>query len=120
MNLARSVRFFALLRQTIPCSKGREGEENAADDSEEVPTYSEVVVCVEMRLLGLLGALFCSSAGVYAASLRVVNVSTLGVDPNTTNHLNGESFQQDALVTFNGASSPVLHTCETSDNLLVD
>ena len=79
-----------------------------------------MALCAQMALLSALGAFFWCSAGVYAASLRVVNVSTLGVDPNTTNHLNGESFQQDALVTFNGSSPPVLHTCKTSDNLLVD
>ncbi|KAH9895855.1 hypothetical protein C8Q73DRAFT_689790 [Cubamyces lactineus] len=39
---------------------------------------------------------------VHAASLRVVDISTLGQDPQTVNRLNGESFQQDALVTFNG------------------
>ncbi|KAM5540076.1 hypothetical protein V8D89_006216 [Ganoderma adspersum] len=68
-----------------------------------------------MRLLGLLGALSCSSAGVYAASLRVVNVTTLGVDPNTTNHLNGESFQQDALVTFNGYQYAAYYISDTSN-----
>ncbi|OJT12149.1 hypothetical protein TRAPUB_11298 [Trametes pubescens] len=45
-------------------------------------------------------ALFARSA--CAASLRVANVTTLGQDPQTVNRLNGESFQQDALVTFNG------------------
>ena len=58
-----------------------------------------------MVLISVLGALFWCSAGAYAASLRVLGVTTLGVDPNTTNHLNGESFQQDALVTFNGESN---------------
>ena len=57
-----------------------------------------------MMLMSVLGAFLWSAAGVYAASLRVLDVTTLGVDPNTTNHLNGESFQQDALVTFNGES----------------
>ncbi|CDO73884.1 hypothetical protein BN946_scf185016.g41 [Trametes cinnabarina] len=36
------------------------------------------------------------------AAVREVGISTLGQDPQTVNRLNGESFQQDALVTFNG------------------
>ncbi|KAI0070434.1 hypothetical protein K474DRAFT_1608722 [Panus rudis PR-1116 ss-1] len=34
--------------------------------------------------------------------LQFLQSTTLGIDPSTTNRLNGESFQQDALVTFNG------------------
>ena len=34
--------------------------------------------------------------------LRWVGSTTLGEDPATVNRLNGESFQQDPLVTFNG------------------
>ncbi|KAG6828246.1 hypothetical protein H0H92_008680 [Tricholoma furcatifolium] len=34
--------------------------------------------------------------------LTVLDISVLGSDPQTSNRLNGESFQQDALVTFNG------------------
>ena len=41
------------------------------------------------------------SLRVYAAILSGLDVTTLGEDPRTTNHLNGEAFQQDALVTFN-------------------
>ncbi|KAF9495547.1 hypothetical protein BDN71DRAFT_1506683 [Pleurotus eryngii] len=37
-----------------------------------------------------------------AACLRHLQTTQLGLDPPTTNRLNGESFQQDALVTFNG------------------
>ena len=37
-----------------------------------------------------------------ANSFRLLGSSTLGKDPQTVNRLNGESFQQDALVTFNG------------------
>ncbi len=55
-----------------------------------------------MRVLGLLGTLLLLSLRVYAASLTVLDVTTLGEDPQTTNRLNGEAFQQDALVTFNG------------------
>jgi hypothetical protein len=35
-------------------------------------------------------------------SLKVIDTTDLGTDPPTVNRLNGESFQQDALVTFNG------------------
>ncbi|TBU45349.1 hypothetical protein BD309DRAFT_1017869 [Dichomitus squalens] len=68
-----------------------------------------------MMLLGVLGALLCLSAGVYGASLRVLDVTTLGVDPNTTNHLNGESFQQDALVTFNGYQYAAFYVSDASN-----
>lgn len=51
---------------------------------------------------------------VHAASLRVVDISTLGQDPQTVNRLNGESFQQDALVTFNG--EPI--TMRTASSML--
>ena len=37
-----------------------------------------------------------------AVSLRHLGSTTLGIDPDTVNHLNGESFQQDALVTWSG------------------
>ena len=55
------------------------------------------------KLLPLLASvllIWASSAD--AKSLRVLDASTLGVDPPTLNRLNGESFQQDAVVTFNG------------------
>ena len=63
-----------------------------------------MALCAQMVLISVLGAFLWCTAGVYGASLRVLDVTTLGVDPNTTNHLNGELFQQDALVTFNGES----------------
>ncbi|KAI0327452.1 hypothetical protein GY45DRAFT_1256975 [Cubamyces sp. BRFM 1775] len=50
----------------------------------------------------LLLTLVWAGYEVYAASVRIVDVTTLGQDPQTVNRLNGESFQQDALVTFNG------------------
>ncbi|KAI0665592.1 hypothetical protein C8Q78DRAFT_986159 [Trametes maxima] len=55
-----------------------------------------------MRATNLLFTLAVVACDVYAASIRVVDVTTLGQDPQTVNRLNGESFQQDALVTFNG------------------
>ena len=43
-----------------------------------------------------------------AHALHLLGSSTLGKDPQTVNRLNGESFQQDALVTFNGEQSRLL------------
>lgn len=34
--------------------------------------------------------------------LKILESTTLGQDPATVNRLNGESFQQDAVVTVNG------------------
>lgn len=39
-------------------------------------------------------------------ALKFLEATTLGPDPQTVNRLNGESFQQDAVVTFNGEPSP--------------
>ena len=55
-----------------------------------------------MKTVQAFAAVLLLSSRVLAASLRVLDVTTLGQDPQTVNHLNGESFQQDALVTFNG------------------
>jgi hypothetical protein len=41
---------------------------------------------------------------VRSLQLRVLDTTTLGDDPRTVNHLNGESFQQNALVTSHGMS----------------
>jgi hypothetical protein len=40
--------------------------------------------------------------GIHGARLRMLETTVLGEDPSTVNHLNGESFQQDALTTSNG------------------
>ncbi|KAI8995242.1 hypothetical protein BD414DRAFT_506060 [Trametes punicea] len=53
---------------------------------------------------------------VYAASLRVVDTTTLGQDPQTVNRLNGESFQQDALVTFNGYQYAAFYVADSSNS----
>ncbi|KAJ8509343.1 hypothetical protein ONZ45_g8479 [Pleurotus djamor] len=50
------------------------------------------------RLFSILWP-WCLATGF---SLTSVDVASLGLDPATTNRLNGESFQQDALVTYNG------------------
>lgn len=50
-----------------------------------------------------------------AGALRVLGTTTLGSDPPTVNRLNGESFQQDALVSFNGFQYAVLWTVAPSN-----
>lgn len=55
-----------------------------------------------MRAYGAFTLLSLVATRTYAASLRVISTTTLGQDPHTVNHLNGESYQQDPLVTFNG------------------
>lgn len=49
--------------------------------------------------LRILSVLSCC---LLAACLRHIQTTQLGLDPITTNRLNGESFQQDALATLNG------------------
>ena len=51
---------------------------------------------VKQSLLVLL------SLCAHAQGIRLLGSSTLGKDPQTVNRLNGESFQQDALVTHGG------------------
>ncbi|CAL1702651.1 unnamed protein product [Somion occarium] len=46
---------------------------------------------------------------VLVQGLQLLDTSTLGKDPQTTNRLNGESFQQDPLVTFNGYQYAVFY-----------
>ena len=52
-----------------------------------------------LALICNLGGVLCLSRG---SSLQIVDRSFLGQDPQTVNRLNGESFQQDVLVMFNG------------------
>lgn len=54
-----------------------------------------------MCLLHLL-ALCVLHGAALVKSIQLIQTTTLGPDPQTVNHLNGESFQQDALVTING------------------
>jgi len=60
-------------------------------------------------LSGLVGA-FTDDVSLFRRGAAVASVrsTTLGTDPPTVNRLNGESFQQDALVTFNGTHSFLL------------
>ncbi|PSR74487.1 hypothetical protein PHLCEN_2v9784 [Hermanssonia centrifuga] len=57
--------------------------------------------------------LFFGSVSV--KGLRLLQSTTLGQDPQTVNRLNGESFQQDALVTFNGYQYAVFWTADASN-----
>ncbi|KAJ3987375.1 hypothetical protein F5890DRAFT_1405324 [Lentinula detonsa] len=60
-----------------------------------------------VSIVGLL--LLVISFGLLSVhAIQVLNVTKLGSDPQTVNRLNGESFQQDALVTFNGFQYAVL------------
>lgn len=51
-----------------------------------------------------LVCLALSATDVARAAIQVLSNTTLGPDPQTVNRLNGESFQQEALVTFNGTN----------------
>lgn len=46
--------------------------------------------------------LLSATANMACVAIQVLSNTTLGPDPQTVNRLNGESFQQDALVTFDG------------------
>ena len=50
-----------------------------------------------------LWGLVCSLTG--ASAIQVLGNSVLGPNPSTVNHLNGESYQQDAIITFQGLCS---------------
>ncbi|KAK7471035.1 hypothetical protein VKT23_002450 [Stygiomarasmius scandens] len=50
----------------------------------------------------MLGVLLLVLLAASSHAIRVLNITTLGRDPPTVNRLNGESYQQDPLVTFNG------------------
>ncbi|KAA1470785.1 hypothetical protein DENSPDRAFT_858561 [Dentipellis sp. KUC8613] len=50
-----------------------------------------------------------------SAAVRVLDRTTLGPDPQTVNRLNGESFQQDALVTFNDYQYAVFWVADTAN-----
>lgn len=59
--------------------------------------------------LVILGAL-ASVAFAAVQNLTLLQSTSLGRDPPTTNHLNGESFQQDPLVTFNSYQYAAYYT----------
>ncbi|ETW76405.1 lignin expressed protein lep1 [Heterobasidion irregulare TC 32-1] len=61
----------------------------------------------------LVAVLLCTASA--ASAVRVVANSTLGSDPQTVNRLNGESFQQDALVTFNGYQYAAFWTTDAAN-----
>ncbi|KAI0364621.1 hypothetical protein BV20DRAFT_974177 [Pilatotrama ljubarskyi] len=68
-----------------------------------------------MRVFKPFVAATCFAFAVYAASLRVVDLTTLGQDPQTVNRLNGESFQQDPLVTFKGYQYAAFYVNDASN-----
>ncbi|KAI0821726.1 hypothetical protein BC628DRAFT_1422357 [Trametes gibbosa] len=69
-----------------------------------------------MRFDCLLTTLVLVVRGVCATSLHVVDITALGKDPQTVNRLNGESFQQDALVTFNGYQYAAFYVNDLSNS----
>ncbi|KAH7910670.1 hypothetical protein BJ138DRAFT_1152356 [Hygrophoropsis aurantiaca] len=48
-------------------------------------------------------------------SVTILSTTTLGPDPQTVNRLNGESFQQDALTSFNGYQYAVFWMADTGN-----
>ncbi|TDL16302.1 hypothetical protein BD410DRAFT_795503 [Rickenella mellea] len=54
--------------------------------------------------------------GIAAKTVKVLQNSVLGPDPHTVNRLNGESFQMDALVTFQGFQYAAYYDASTSTN----
>ncbi|KAI5121544.1 hypothetical protein M0805_002603 [Coniferiporia weirii] len=62
---------------------------------------------------------FLPFASAAAGTIDVLGSSVLGLDPQTVNRLNGESFQQDPLVTFNGFQYAAFYDASTSANASV-
>ncbi|KAH9933964.1 uncharacterized protein BXZ73DRAFT_46129 [Epithele typhae] len=65
--------------------------------------------------LGVFTPVFLAQSLAYAATLHVSSTVTLGQDPPSVNHLNGESFQQDPLVTFNGYQYAAFYVPDASN-----
>lgn len=61
-----------------------------------------------MSLLAFLTLASVAFAAVQ--NLTLLQSTSLGLDPPTTNHLNGESFQQDPLITFNSYQYAAYYT----------
>lgn len=59
-----------------------------------------------------LGCLFCPGA---VTAFRFLSSTVLGQDPQTVNRLNGESFQQDPLVTLKGYQYAVFWTADPAN-----
>ena len=74
----------------------------------EVNHLMNLFLCSIVFVFALLVLTTASSTTVPSAALQVIGRTTLGDDPRTVNRLNGESFQQDALVTFNGELPQVI------------
>ncbi|KAJ3554747.1 hypothetical protein NM688_g2946 [Phlebia brevispora] len=63
----------------------------------------------------LLSIILWSCEAWCISALHLLGSSTLGKDPQTVNRLNGESFQQDPLVTFNGFQYAVFWVPDSSN-----
>lgn len=72
-------------------------------------------------MLSLSSALVLSAllSCAFSAGIKELGTSILGANPATVNHLNGEAFQQDPLVTFNGESCYLLPTEYTLIAMLI-
>jgi hypothetical protein len=79
------VKYVRLVQSLCSCYAHRLGHSCC----DMIPNFSRVSVAV-----------ICYIA--VAQGLRFLGSTTLGQDPATVNRLNGESFQQDAITTFNG------------------
>lgn len=52
---------------------------------------------------------------VLGGAVQLINTTALGPDPQTVNRLNGESFQEDALTSFNGYQYSVFWVADASN-----
>lgn len=68
-----------------------------------------------MNLSRSLLNVFISFSLLSVHAIQVLNLTNLGADPQTVNRLNGESFQQDALVSYNGFQYAVLWVATPSN-----
>ncbi|KZT20695.1 hypothetical protein NEOLEDRAFT_1140404 [Neolentinus lepideus HHB14362 ss-1] len=80
-----------------------------------MPRTTKAIMRIDLAAV-LTGLSF--SAIAECSSIQVIGWSTLGHDPQTVNRLNGESFQQDALVTF-GSYQYAVHYLPSAVNASV-
>ena len=66
-------------------------------------------------LLALWLSSTLTACTVVRAAFTLLGSTPLGPDPQTVNSLNGESFQQDALVTLNGQPASCVYACSLTD-----
>ncbi|KAL5501074.1 hypothetical protein ACEPAH_9461 [Sanghuangporus vaninii] len=75
-------------------------------------TRENLVLCLAL----LFGIVTAASSG---GTIGTLGSSVLGQDPQTVNRLNGGSFQQDPLVTFNGYQYAAFYDASSSSNTSV-